>query len=300
MFNKSGSHAILTAAFIVGGLFANTNLWASSAPAAKAKILSTMTYLDDLVKIISGSTFNSESLMGAGVDPHLYKASARDLSKIKNAQLVLALGLHLEGRMNEVLEQLKERGHPLIFVGESLPKSQLFPADPHVWFDPSLWVIASETVLASLIKLSPEDASKFSKNQKSWAKRVSKAHAELKKLVAEIPKNRRVLITSHDAFRYWGRAFDVEVKAIQGISTDSEASLKHIQELSEQIKSNHIPAIFIESSVSPASIERLKSIANVKIGGELFSDSLGGPLSDGPTYLEALKHNTMLFLRSFK
>ena len=273
---------------------------ATNSASPSKTVLSTTTFLHDLVKIIGADAVTSKSLMGPGVDPHLYKASARDLRKIKDADLVFAIGLHLEGRIYEVLKQMQSRGHSLIFVGDLLPKSSLFDADPHVWFDPSLWILASQHVRDSLSKLVPNQKEQFNSRQKKWETNVLKATAEFKIRLESIPTNKRVLITSHDAFRYWGRAFNVQVKAIQGISTDSEASLKHMKDLATQIRNEKIPAVFIESSVSPASIIRLKTIASIKIGGELFGDSLGGPQSPGPTYIKALRHNTETFIKAFQ
>ena len=293
MPNKLGSLVIL----IIGGLFSISDSHSSE---GKPRVLSTISYLHDLVQIIGGDLVEAESLMGPGVDPHLYKASARDLGRIKNTDLVFALGLQLEGRINEVLLQLKERGHPLVFVGDTLPKEKLFDADPHVWFDPELWILASRTVRDTLVERLPLKKETLFSRQLRWETDLGKIKIELQKGLNQIPKEKRILVTSHDAFRYWGRAFDVTVKAIQGISTDSEASLKHIQELADELKQKNVPAIFVETSVSPASIERLQSLTGIKIGGELYGDALGSPGSSGDTYIKALQYNTSIFLKAFQ
>lgn len=268
--------------------------------ATKPKILSTTTFLHDLVQKIGGSEVEALSLVGPGVDPHLYKATARDLRKMREASLIVAHGLGLEGRLFDVLKQFQSQSANVLFAAEDLPKKRLFENDPHVWFDPELWILVSQKIEKGLIQTIPNNAATFQTRQDQWEAQVLAATGELQKKIDSIPAKRKILITSHDAFRYWGRFFGVEVEAIQGVSTDSEPSLKHINKLVTLVKDRGVPALFVETSVSSASIERLMSLTNTKIGGELFSDSLGGAGSGGETYLKALAKNVDVFVTAMQ
>lgn len=272
----------------------------NQAIASKPTVLSTTTFLHDLVKSIGGSKLEAVSLVGPGVDPHLYKATAKDLRKMREASLIVAHGLGLEGRLFDVLKQFQSQNQNVIFAAEDLPEDQLFENDPHVWFDPKLWVLISQKIELSLVQSFPSQSSYFQKNQDAWESAVKSTSEKLKKEIMTVPLERRILITSHDAFRYWGRFFGVEVEAIQGVSTDSEPSLKHVNDLVTLVKKRKVPSLFVETSVSSASIERLMKLTGAKIGGELFSDSLGDKKSGGDSYLKALEKNVHVFVQAMK
>lgn len=272
----------------------------SPALASKPKVLSTTTFLHDLVKTIGGSEVEAVALVGPGVDPHLYKATAKDLQKMRAANLIVAHGLGLEGRLFDVLKQFESQNQNVLFAADGLPADQILENDPHVWFDVDLWILVSQRIADRLAKTIPSKKAYFQNQQSTWEKEIKNTVSKLQTTIASVPEARRILITSHDAFRYWGRYFGVEVKAIQGVSTESEPSLKHVNDLVKLVKERSVPALFVETSVSSASIERLKSLTNTKIGGELFSDSLGGPGSGGETYLSALTKNVEVFVNAMK
>lgn len=245
--------------------------------------------------------------MGPGVDPHLYKASAGDVSRLGRAEVVFYSGLFLEGRMEDVLKRLEQRGRRVISVTEGIPVEQLFRPpqfeghpDPHVWGDPTLWKQAVERVAKGLSEVAPQSAAAFHRRAVAYQGELDRFREWGKKRVAEIPPSARVLITSHDAFNYFGRAFGFEVVGVQGISTVTEAGLADITKVSDLVKERKLKAIFVESSVSPATIERISKDSGARIGGELFSDALGavgdvrekgGEKYDVGTYLGMLKHN---------
>lgn len=270
----------------------------------KINVVATTSMIADLVTVIGGDQVNVAGLMGPGVDPHLYKASEGDVLKMAGADLVVYNGLHLEGKMTEVFEQMEKRGVPTVAVAQdAVPDSlRLMSAtyagnfDPHVWFDVTLWQHVAAHVGAVLSELSPSHASIFDANAQQYAAQLEALHAYIAEQAATIPASRRVLITSHDAFGYFGRAYSFEVRALQGLSTATEAGTADVQELATYVASNQIPAMFVESSVSPRGIEAVKAAVEardfeVNIGGYLYSDALGDP--DGPegTYLGTVRYN---------
>ncbi len=285
MLNKSlwlAIHHVVLSAFVLGSI---------AIKAETLSVVSTVNLLGDLAETLGGSDIRSESLMGDGVDPHLYRATARDLSRLRKADLVLAVGLHLEGRMQEILEQLGTQGRAVILAGEKLPKEKLIEGDPHVWFDPELWKLVGDVVATALVERRASLKDGVQSRLATWKAEVDRVAAHGKTRLAQIPAHRRILITSHDAFRYFGRSFGIDVRGIQGTSTDSEASLKQMEELRLLIVKNKIPSIFVESSVSKIGIERLMETTGARLGGMLYSDSLGPRGSTAGTYLGTLRHN---------
>jgi manganese/zinc/iron transport system substrate-binding protein len=248
----------------------------------------------DTVAQIAGDAVKVQSLMGPGTDPHLYRATAGDLRKLRSADLIVSVGLHLEGKMQQALSM---RGKKRVILGEHMPVAQLISGgtpdlyDPHVWFDPELWTQAASSLVPALSELVPGQSATFQANYESWRSRVLARAAELKKEIALIPRERRVLVTSHDAFQYLGRYFDIQVEGLQGISTESEAGLKRMKDLIDLVKARQVGALFVESSVPPAGIERLKQSTGVGIGGELYSDALGPADSPAGSYLGMLETN---------
>ena len=257
---------------------------------SKPLVVSTTTLMKDLVDTLWGDKVESLSLMGPGVDPHLYQPTAQDLSKLQDADCVYAHGLHLEGKMVEALESLAKK-KKVIIVGHSLNAEKLVnfngSIDPHTWFDPELWI---ET--AQFLNQNPPVAGlKGDQALERFSKDVRSIYEKYKKDFQEIPKEKRVLITSHDAFNYLGRFFSIEVQGIQGMSTDSEVGVKRIEELIAMIKQKKIPSIFSETSVSSRSIDKLISESGAKSGGVLYSDALGPIGSGAEHYTGMLEHN---------
>jgi manganese/zinc/iron transport system substrate-binding protein len=242
--------------------------------------------------------------MGEGIDPHLYKASPGDLRLLSNANIVLHNGLHLEGKMADALEKLTAR-KPVVAVSSRIPPNLLRKmsefqnsSDPHVWFDVSLWLMVAEHIRDVLIEHDPTHEANYRGRFQSLDSELRALHAWCTTEIGKIPPARRLLVTAHDAFGYFGRAYGLEVKGIQGLSTDSEASLQDIHHLVDLLVQRDIPAVFIESSVSPKTIEALieGSVSRnhpLTIGGELFSDTLGAPDSPAGTYTGMVRHNVV-------
>lgn len=261
----------------------------------------------DLVGQIGGERVAVQSLMGPGVDPHLYKATAPDVIKLQKADIIFYNGLHLEGRMTDVFTRVARQGRPIYALSESMPEDRLLhPAgsegleDPHVWFDPELWVFGVDIVLEGLSTFDPDGADYYSARAQKVRAEILATHEWARDRIAKVPTEKRILVTSHDAFAYFGRAYDFRVVAIQGISTVTEAGLADVVAMIDFIKRENVPAIFVESSVPRATIERVSRDSGARVGGELFSDALGakgdihtfaGVSYDVGTWSGMLRHN---------
>ena len=277
------------------------------AHAAKMNVVGTTTMVTDMVREIGGDRVNVVGLMGPGVDPHLYKPASGDVVKLQRAKIIFYSGLMLEGRMTDLFFRMARAGKLVYAVTESIPeKDRLEPPefaghwDPHIWGDPILWSNCIVTVVDGLSKADPAGAADYAKRGRAVDASYKAMKAWALKRIAEVPRKHRILITSHDAFNYFGQAFGFQVVAVQGLSTVTEAGLADIAKMVDFIKQKKIKAIFVESSVNPAAIERVSKDANVKIGGELFSDACGkvgdiheahGEKYDVGTFVGMLKHN---------
>ena len=305
------NHRLLAALWIVVASFAALfpHLPASAAP---VRVTATTTMVADLVKQVGGDRVEVAALMGPGVDPHLYKAAASDITKLQKAEVIFYSGLLLEGKLQDVLARLARSKKFVYPVTEAIPEKELLEPesfgghyDPHVWFDPTLWSKCVDTVVKGLSEFQPEGKADFGKRGKEAQERMRLLHDWALKMVAELPQEKRVLITSHDAFNYFGRAYKFQVVGLQGISTVEEASLASMTKLADFVKKHQVKAIFVESSVSPAAIKRISQDAGVKIGGELFSDAMGTPgqIENGydlGTYEGMLKHNVNTVVHALK
>lgn len=271
----------------------------------KIKVVTTTTMLADMVEQIAKDKAEVVSLMGPGIDPHLYKASAGDYTKMQEADLVVYNGLYLEGKMSDVLEELSTKGKEVVLISEGLDESKLLASteedepghthDPHIWFDVMLWKDASQNLYNGLVKISPENEEFFKQNYENYKKELDEIHNYTIEQIALVPEESRVLITAHDAFSYFGRTYGFEVRGLQGLSTVSEAGTKDVAELADFIVEKKIKAIFVESSVPRKNVEALQEAVKAKgfevsIGGELFSDSLGSE-EDTKTYVGTIKSN---------
>lgn len=269
----------------------------------KLNVVTTTTILEDAVKNIGGDNVEVESLMGPGIDPHLYKASAGDVEKMMNADLIIFNGIHLEGKMSDIFEKLGQIDVKTIAPGDIIDSSKLIQSfefegnyDPHIWFDVKLWTEVVDIIADSLIELDSENKDFYISNGEEYKKQLEKLDKYIKNRAREIPDAQRVLITAHDAFSYFGNAYDFQVKGLQGISTVAEAGTLDVKELADFIAERKIPAIFVESSVPTKNIEALQVAVhnrgfNVEIGGELYSDSLGNPDTEEGTYIGTVKYN---------
>lgn len=274
-------------------------------------VVATTGMVADVAKNVGKELVAVETLMGAGVDPHLYKASIRDISKMNQADLVLYSGLHLEGKMSDVLRKFSRR-KKAVALSDGIDPVRLLRADPespahdpHIWMDVSLWSQSIDPVLKAFIQLDPENANIYRKNAEAYRTKLLMLHKECLEKIQQIPKPQRVLITAHDAFRYFGRAYGVEVLGIQGISTESEAGLQEINRLVDVIVRRSIRAVFVESSVSTKNIQALvegaKSRgADVKLGGELYSDAMGTPGTPEGTYIGMIRYNVQTIVEGLR
>lgn len=269
----------------------------------KYNVVVTTTILGDTVREIGGELINLEILMGPGVDPHLYKASAEDVKKMTKADMIIYNGLHLEGKMGDVFENMKNQGKLIFAATDGVDESKLldFDAnpghyDPHLWFDISLWKEVAVRINEGLKELAEEHSEEFDKNLEGFLEKLTELDEYIRNRIEELPEDKRVLVTAHDAFKYFGKAYGFEVRGLQGISTEAEASTADVRELADFIVEKEIKAIFVESSVPKKNIEALQEAVrakgfNVEIGGELYSDSTGGPGTEAESYIGTFKSN---------
>ncbi|WP_313580031.1 metal ABC transporter solute-binding protein, Zn/Mn family [Lacrimispora sp.] len=269
----------------------------------KLNIIATTTMLADLVSSIGGERVTVNGLMGPGIDPHLYQASAGDVSLMQKADVVVYNGLHLEGKMGEIFENLSNQGSAVICIEKGLDESRLLAweddnsiHDPHIWFDVSLWKDAAKTVAKGLTDADPIGKADYEANLDAYLKELDETDTYIRGRAGELPEKQRVLVTAHDAFQYFGKAYGFEVRGLQGISTDAEAGTADVSDLANFIVERQIKAIFVESSVPPKTIEALQAAVKAKgfdvsIGGELYSDSLGDAQSGADTYILTVKAN---------
>jgi manganese/zinc/iron transport system substrate-binding protein len=256
----------------------------------------------DIVAQVGGERVLVQGLMGPGVDPHLYKARAGDVRKLANADLVFFNGLHLEAAMAEVLEEM-DAWAPTVAVTDRIDRSRLHAPpefkgnyDPHVWFDVTMWMSAVAVVRDALADVDPVGASLYRANAARYLEELQSLDAWVRTRIAELPRERRVLITAHDAFGYFGRAYGFEVRGLQGISTASEAGTADVQQLAAEIADRRIPAVFVETSIPQRTIEAVQAAVaardfDVAIGGSLFSDAMGNAGTPEGTYIGMVRHN---------
>lgn len=269
----------------------------------KIKVTTTVGMIADLVRNVGGDRVEVTALMGPGVDPHLYKPSASDVDLLNDADIIFYGGLHLEGRMVETFEAIDRTGKPTVAVSAEIPDEKLRTPpefkgqhDPHIWFDVSLWMSALDTIATHLEDLSPADAEDFQANAVVYRGQMEELDAYVRSEVGRVPEDQRILVTAHDAFGYFGDAYGFEVRGLQGLSTSSETGAGDVQSLISFIVERQLPAIFVESSVSKATIEAVQQGArargwNVLIGGELFSDAMGEDGTAKGTYIGMIRHN---------
>src|SRR5690554_2304934 len=255
----------------------------------KLKVVTTTTMLTDLVRNIGGDSVEVEGLMGAGVDPHLYKASAGDVSKLSEADVIFYSGLHLEGKLVDVFERMQSMNKKTMSLGESLNKDELISSelfasnyDPHVWFNIQFFKQFAARVTEVLVESDPENEEFFKENNEIYQEKLDVLDVEIRGIIETLPIEKRILVTAHDAFNYFGKEYGFEVVGLQGLSTATEAGVQDVQRLSDFIIEKKVKAIFIESSVPRRTIEALPAAVlakdhQVAIGGTLYSDSLGNP-----------------------
>lgn len=274
----------------------------------KITVVTTIAQIGEPLSVIGGDRLHVESLMGPSIDPHLYQATQSDIKKIDNADLIFYNGLNLEANMVEIFNEIS-KSKPVLAVGETIQESSLLKdeggaIDPHIWFDLDLWQQALDAAVEELKAYAPDDADFFEENKQKYFSELEKVKEDAEKL-AEIPQEKRVLVTAHDAFGYFGRMHNIQVVGLQGLSTDAEIGVSDINKTIEIIKEHHVPAIFVESSINDSSIKAViegakKDGVNVELGGELFSDAMGEPGTEEGTYIGMYRHNVNMIYEALK
>ncbi|MBU2938154.1 zinc ABC transporter substrate-binding protein [Lacinutrix sp. C3R15] len=278
----------------------------------KLNIVTTTTMITDLVKNIGGEHVNTQGLMGSGVDPHLYKASEGDVTKLVNADIIFYNGLHLEGKLVEVFEKMGSKTKTPIALAEVIDKSTLIGSDyfasnydPHVWFNIEYFKQFAKKVTQVLSEKDPENALNYKENQKQYLAKLTFLETKIKATIETLPKEKRILVTAHDAFNYFGKNYDFEVVGLQGLSTATEAGVQDVQKLATFIINKKVKAIFVESSVPKRTIEALQAAVNSKnhevvIGGTLYSDALGNDSTVEGTYIGMFEYNVNTIVNALK
>ncbi|MCM3742092.1 zinc ABC transporter substrate-binding protein [Oceanobacillus luteolus] len=265
----------------------------------KIKVLTTIAQIGEPLSVIGGDRLEVESLMGPSVDPHLYNPTQSDIAKVDDAEIIFYNGLNLEVNMVPVFDSIG-KSKPVLAIGEAISQERILndedgAIDPHIWFDIDLWEAALDAAVEELKAYSPEDADFFEENKLAYFSELEKLREEANQL-SDIPDSKRILVTAHDAFGYFGNTHDIEVIGLQGLSTEDEIGISDINEIIALIKEHRVPAIFIESSINSSAIEAVIEGAQsegveVELGGELYSDAMGSPGTDEGTYIGMYRHN---------
>ncbi len=274
-------------------------------------ITATTGMIADAATIIGGSHVQVSGLMGPGVDPHMYKASQGDIRKLDDADLVLYNGLHLEGSMTKILDKMSRTRH-VVAVTDRIDAAELRQSDeyanehdPHIWFDVSLWSQATQRIRDAMIEADPQHAAIYRSNAEIYLKQLADLHEDVQQQIATIPEQHRILVTAHDAFGYYGDAYGLEVRGLQGLSTASEYGSRDVAELRNMLVEQQIKAVFAESSIPARAMEAVIAGAaqqghQVTLGGELYSDALGAPDGEAGTYLKMVRHNTRTIVEALR
>lgn len=265
------------------------------------QILATTTMLQDLCQIVGGEKVQVQGLIAPGIDPHLYEPTAKDSSYLENAQIIVYNGLHLEGKMLEIFSAMESRGKTVLSMESAIDQELLLfdqedssNPDPHIWFDPTLWMDATEYLGKEFASIDQHNAEYYLENASNYIIQLENLDEYIESRIAELPEEARILVTAHDAFQYFGNRYDVTLKSIQGVATNSEASTWDISHLADFIVEHQVKAVFVETSVSSKNIEALQEAVEaqgflVSLGGELYSDSLG--VGEHSTYIATYEAN---------
>ncbi len=298
--------AVMQAATTLTGSLVSGGAWA----AGPLKVVATTGMIADIVRQVGAERVKVRQLMGEGVDPHLYKTTRSDVAAMLRSDITFYNGLLLEGKMTDALIRVATSGRPVYAVTELIDEANLLPAggqaghyDPHVWMDPRGWAKAVKVVRDKLARRDPDGRASYAANAERLIAELNKLDAYASNALSMIPKPTRILVTAHDAFGYFGRRYDFDVLGIQGLSTESEAGLKRVEELVALLVERKIPSVFIESTIADRSVKALIAGAKarghaVTIGGELFSDAMGPPGSYEGTYIGMIDHNVTVIARA--
>lgn len=278
----------------------------------KIQIVATTTMIKDLIEVIGQDQVEVQGLMGPGIDPHGYNATASDVNNMTDADIVAYNGMELEGQMGDVFSELNRQDKEVFVLEEVIPESEVLESqdegltvDPHIWFSVPLWKQASDYIEESLKTYDPDNASYYEDNNAAYQQELDELDTYVRERVEEVPEESRYLVTAHDAFSYFGHEYGFEVVGLQGLNTQTEAGTRDVSQLATFIVDKKIPAIYIESSVPTKTIESLQEAVSqrdweVEIGGELFSDALGDAEQDAETYLKMYRQNIDTIVDSLK
>ena len=261
----------------------------------KVNIIASASIFSDMAQNIGGDKVKTTSIVPIGGDPHLYEPKPSDAQLVKNADLILVNGLTFEGWISKLIENSNTNAPVDTITAGITPIASVKyknAADPHAWMDASNGVKYCENILNSLVAVDPDNADYYKNNFNAYSKKIKDLDAYIQAEILKIPEAKRMLVTSHDAFAYYGKRYNIELNALKGISTEAETQTSDMVRVSKAIKSSGVPAIFIESTINPKVIQQIAKDNNVLIGGELFADSIGDEESDGHSYIDMLKHNT--------
>lgn len=271
--------------------------------AERLEVVTTVGMVTDLVRQVAGDRARVEGLIGEGVDPHLYKSTRGDLVALKRAQVVIINGLQLEGKMGAILEGEAARGKPVLALAEAIVGSGGYSGkvseegvDPHLWMDVAAWRLGVDEVADFLVQVDPAGEAEYRANAAAYREELGRLDAWARAVLGSIPEGQRLLVTAHDAFGYFGRAYGLEVRGIQGLSTESEAGIRDLEELLRTVVERRVPAIFVESTISDKNVRALVEGAAarghaLRIGGTLYSDAMGPAGTPAGTYVGMLEHN---------
>lgn len=287
-------------AALVGALPLATVALADEPP---LNVMATIGMIANVAQEVGGECVTVDAMMGPGVDPHLYQASARDVALLRDAEQILYSGYSLEGQLGDVLENFAERTPTLAVSPASIEPASLITAqdvygiDPHLWMDVSLWAQTLPTIGAAFSEARPDCAEMIDANIERYEAQLTALHEWVTESIANIPEEQRILVTAHDAFGYFGRAYGIEVEGIQGISTETETGIADIRSMTDVVVERDVPAIFIESTINPRTVQAVIDAAkqrghDVIIGGELYSDAMGDDGTADGTYIGMIYSNT--------
>lgn len=272
-------------------LFFSVNIFAQE----KKNLLATASMFKDMAEAIVGDRLNVETIVPIGSDPHLHEPTPRDARLVVDADLIFMNGLTFEGWLNELVENSGTKAKTILITeGVNAIASEDYKNsfDPHAWMDAKNGLVYIKNIYDAVILLAPEYKDEFTFNYNAYKKDLEDLDSYIKKEIEKIPAKQRVLITSHDAFQYYGRAYGIQLESIIGVSTEAQAQTSDIIRLNKIIKESQVPAVFIESTINPKLLEQLAEDNNIEIGGKLFADSLNDKGKDGDTYVDMLKYNT--------
>ena len=269
----------------------------------KPTIVATASMIADMCKNIVGDKIDVKCIVPIGGDPHIYEPTPSDARLVLNADMILLNGLTFEGWLNELVEFSGTKAEQvLVTAGVAVIGSDKYKnsTDPHAWMDASNGLIYIKNIKEAAIRLDPKNKTTYEENYQKYRQEITSLDQEIKAKMETVPEGKRILITSHDAFQYYGKRYGIRLEAILGTSTDAQAQTQDISRIIRTIKESKIPAVFVESTINPKMLQQIADDTNVRVGGELFADSLGDKNSDAPTYIEMLRHNTNTIVSALK